>query len=193
MALAERRHKLVEAALAVIGRGGVGAATTRAIAAQAEMPLASFHYAFESHQALMVEAMRTLADEVLAEGALPELHGRSRQQVLQELLDWHLADLARRPTTYLTMVELGDYALRTEGQQGVVAAWRRRRVERLMGAFGVNGSHGLDEDFAELVLTVIDGLTQLWLGTHDEQLARRTAATMVALAGPATERQQSVA
>ena len=49
----ERRAALARAALAVIARDGVHAATTRAIVAEAGMSLASFHYAVASRDELL--------------------------------------------------------------------------------------------------------------------------------------------
>lgn len=59
MSVTERRAALVEAAYRVIADRGVEGATTRRICAQAEMPLASFHYAFESRTALLCAVMET--------------------------------------------------------------------------------------------------------------------------------------
>ena len=47
----DRRTALVQAALRVVARDGVAAATTRRIVAEAGMPLASFHYVFASRDA----------------------------------------------------------------------------------------------------------------------------------------------
>lgn len=53
MSVEKRRAALVSAAYRVIADLGVEGATTRRICAQAGMPLASFHYAFESRTALL--------------------------------------------------------------------------------------------------------------------------------------------
>ena len=58
----ERRAALADAALIVIARDGVAAATTRAIVAEAGMPLASFHYAVASRD----ELLRDVVDLVVA-------------------------------------------------------------------------------------------------------------------------------
>ena len=52
---ADRRAALVRAALRVIDRDGVHGATTRAIVAEAEMSLASFHYVFQSRDEMIRE------------------------------------------------------------------------------------------------------------------------------------------
>ncbi len=57
MPIGERRRALVEASLRVIARENFSAATTRAICAEAGMPLASFHYAFESYNDFIAELL----------------------------------------------------------------------------------------------------------------------------------------
>ncbi|QMT02755.1 TetR/AcrR family transcriptional regulator [Gordonia jinghuaiqii] len=59
MSVDQRRKALVESAYRVIADHGVEGATTRRICAHAGMPLASFHYAFESRTALLCAVMET--------------------------------------------------------------------------------------------------------------------------------------
>lgn len=56
-----RRDALLRAAVEIAGESGAAAATHRAIAARAEVPLATTSYFFESIADLMGEAMRTFA------------------------------------------------------------------------------------------------------------------------------------
>src|SRR5450432_328934 len=65
----ERRSALAQAALAVIARDGLAAATTRAIVAEAGMPLASFHYAVASRD----ELLRDVVELVVAEEGMAAL------------------------------------------------------------------------------------------------------------------------
>ena len=58
----QRRALLVQAALRVIAKQGVSGATTRAIVAEAGMSLASFHYAFRSHDEMMRELVAYVVD-----------------------------------------------------------------------------------------------------------------------------------
>ena len=60
LALADRRAALVGAAVRVIARSGLAAATTRAIVAEAGMPLGSFHYAFDSRDDLIEAVIETV-------------------------------------------------------------------------------------------------------------------------------------
>lgn len=56
-----RRDALLRAAVEIAAESGAGAATHRAIAARADVPLATTSYFFESIADLMAEAMRTFA------------------------------------------------------------------------------------------------------------------------------------
>ena len=58
----QRRALLVQAALRVIAKQGVSGAATRAIVAEAGMSLASFHYAFRSHDEMMRELVAYVVD-----------------------------------------------------------------------------------------------------------------------------------
>ncbi|WP_238555683.1 TetR/AcrR family transcriptional regulator [Gordonia amicalis] len=57
MSVEQRRSALIESAYRAIADHGVEGATTRRICAHAGMPLASFHYAFESRTALLCAVM----------------------------------------------------------------------------------------------------------------------------------------
>ncbi len=63
---AERREQLIEATIAVLRKSGADGVTSRAIAAEAEAPLASIHYTFGSLDDLVVAAFERLIDEVAA-------------------------------------------------------------------------------------------------------------------------------
>lgn len=64
-----RRDMLLDAGARVIARSGVASATTRAIVAEAGMPLASFHYAFTNHQ----EFLLRLIERELVPAPVPRL------------------------------------------------------------------------------------------------------------------------
>ena len=61
-----RRAQLIEAAIRVIQRDGIPAATTRAIAAEADAPLASIHYTFGSKEEVVRAAFDFLAEEMIS-------------------------------------------------------------------------------------------------------------------------------
>jgi DNA-binding transcriptional regulator YbjK len=59
-----RREQLIEATIALLRRSGADGVTSRAIAAEAEAPLASIHYTFGSLDDLVITAFERLIDEV---------------------------------------------------------------------------------------------------------------------------------
>lgn len=67
MSVEDRRAALLDAAFQVIARHGVEGATTRRICAQAEMPLASFHYAFTSRDELLSSLIETAVPDDISE------------------------------------------------------------------------------------------------------------------------------
>lgn len=189
MSLADRREKLLDAALEVVARTGVASATTRAIAAQAGMPLASFHYAFDSHQALMIEAIERLQSLELAACEGLEVAGGSRQAIARSLMDSVLADIVARTNQHWSRLELLDHAMRTEGMQELAPRWRRARLDCLgrkvaAAAEGVEGLQGEDlAQFTTALVVMADGLLQDYLVHRDEQLSRRAMDVWLALLG----------
>ncbi len=114
----ERRALLVQAALRVIAARGVSAATTRAIVAEAGMSLASFHYAFRSHDEMMRELISYVvsgeANAVFAVLRAGNDIETSLREGMHAFLDYVIAD----PGHEQVMQELVQYALRTPGLEG---------------------------------------------------------------------------
>src|SRR3712207_192480 len=59
----ERRQRILRAALAVIGRLGIGAVTHRSVAEEAGVPLGSLTYWFATKDDLLREALRLFVEE----------------------------------------------------------------------------------------------------------------------------------
>lgn len=197
----DRRDLLVQAALRVIARKGVAGATTRAIVAEAEMSLASFHYAFRSHDEMMRELIaHVVAGESTAVFAAldPDADIRTALRTgLGAFLDYVVAD----PGHELVMQELMQYALRTPGLEHRAAeqyaAYQRAITELLVA--GASGAHVMwtlpVAEVARLVVTVTDGVTLGYLADRDEVAARRildhAAAAIATLAVPVHDRSTS--
>jgi AcrR family transcriptional regulator len=202
IASAERRALLVQAALRVIAAHGVSAATTRAIVAEAGMSLASFHYAFRSHDEMMreligyvVDAESTAAFAVLQPGADIRTSLRAG---LQAFLDYVTAD----PGHEQVMQELTQYSLRTPGLESMAreqyASYHRAVAELLTAGAEASGVRWTVpvEDVARLVVTITDGLTHAWLADRDAAAAAPVmdfaADALAALAIPLTQPIRSV-
>jgi DNA-binding transcriptional regulator YbjK len=177
MSAAERRSELVQAALRVIGANGVSAATTRAIVAEANMSLASFHYAFNSRDEMMHELIAYVVDDqTVAAFRSVRLGGDIRSTVrgaLQAFFDVLVADPGREQV----MFELMHFALRTPGLE----ALPRRQYERYREAAAellraaeescdIRWSLSI-EQVAGLVVTITDGITLAWLADRDRGAA----------------------
>lgn len=197
IASAERRALLVQAALRVIARRGVAGATTRAIVAEAGMSLASFHYAFRSHDEMMrelvthvVEAQSTAAFQTLRWGNNIRT---SLRDALGAFLDYVIAD----PDHEQAMQELLQFALRTPGLEPLAreqyAAYYRVVSELLVqGASTAGVVWSLPVlDVARLVVTATDGVTLAYLVDRDAAAAGRAldfaADALAALAVPQPE------
>lgn len=208
MAVAERRRELVDAAVRVIARDGVAAATTRAVVAEAGMSLASLHYAFPSREHLIeaVIAEVTAQERRAAEyGLLPMAtvdgtgSGPADPPALEDViasgLERYVELLAERPEREQALLELALYAMRTPGQRGAVVAQyavyrdsARATLATAALAARSRWTVPLDEVARGLVMTT-EGLTTVWLADRDTEAARRTARfaarAIAALAEPA--------
>lgn len=179
MSPAQRRELLVQAAVRVIARDGVSAATTRAIVAEADMSLASFHYAFASHD----EMMRGVIEFVVGsqrEAALGAIvPGDDIRTLLGTSLMTFLDQLVGDPRWELALLELAQYALRTPGLDDLVRQqWGAYRavIEHVLVAGAAMAEVRWTmpvPDVARLVLIVTDGVTLAWLADRDTDAARR--------------------
>jgi AcrR family transcriptional regulator len=180
MPATERREALARAALAVIARDGIQAATTRAIVAEAGMPLASFHYAVASREELLrdVVALVVSGEAAAAEGSLaldaPDIRSAIRG-VLGSYLDLVRADPGREQA----MFELTQHALRSpalrdlpEQQYGAYRELARLLLEAGAARHDVRWDVEVD-DLAALVISLSDGATLSWLATRDDVAAER--------------------
>jgi Uncharacterized protein conserved in bacteria len=196
---AQRREALVAAAIRVIAADGMAGATTRAVAAEADMSLASLHYVFGSRDALLeavieqvVEAEAMAASDVLA---VFDAHGSpiGLDALLASGIDHFIDGLVAAPDDELALAELTIHARRS-GMTELLDQQRRiyldaagRTLARAAAQSGTQWTVPLTE-IAGLLTTLLDGITYSWLAHRDEPAARtsgRFAATsLAALAVP---------
>lgn len=175
-----RRDLLARAALRVIARDGLAAASTRAIVAEAGMPLASFHYAVPSRDALLRDVVDlVVAEERLAAEALL-ITADSPREALHRALTGYLDHVRADPGHEQAMFELTQYALRTTAladlpaqQYGAYRAVVAGLLAAAGDAFGIRWSIPHDE-LARLIVGITDGLTLAWLADRDDLAAART-------------------
>jgi AcrR family transcriptional regulator len=201
IAVEDRRRALVDAAVRVIARDGVAAATTRAVVAEAGMSLASLHYAFPSREHLLEAVIAQVTDEerrAAEEGLLPidAADAPDLVTVITTGLDRYLDLLVADPDREQALLDLALYALRTPGQRAARVAqydvYREAAVASLVIAARATGTRWtvpLDVVGRALVM-VTDGLTTAWLADRDTAAARTTARlaarALAALAVPAS-------
>jgi AcrR family transcriptional regulator len=189
MAVDERRELLLDAALAVMSREGVAAATTRAIVAEAGMPLASFHYCYRSRDELMAELIgRVVSNE--ANAVLDAMAAGARddsgppQERLRALLRrgsrGYLAHVAANAGEELALNELNHLALRTPALAELAVEQFRtyyRAAEQIViaagHASGVTWTQPLPL-LARLVTVGIHGATACWLVDRDDEATLAT-------------------
>lgn len=176
---AERRAALVRAALRVIDRDGVHAATTRMIVAEAGMSLASFHYAFRSRDEMMRELVAFVVQDeqrVSLEALDPDADIRSAVRAgMQAYFDL----LRAHPSREQALQELVQYSLRTPGLEHLPRAQyasyfhtARVLLERGAENAGVQWSLPI-EQLARILIAITDGLTVAWLADRDDEAADR--------------------
>lgn len=177
---AERRETLARAALAVIARDGVHAATTRAIVAEAGMSLASFHYAVPSRDHLLRDVVELVVEHqgVAAFGSL-DLEGSDLRAATRAVLGSYLDVLRADPAREQAMLELTQHALRTpaladfpEAQYGAYRGLAARLLAAAAARYRVRWDTSTD-DLAALAIALTDGATLAWLATRDDAAVER--------------------
>jgi len=171
MPLAERRQQLVDAAIAVMTREGVNAATTRAIVAEAGTSLSVFHYCFDSKQELLDAVLRSLVGSTvtLAEESFED--ATERGELIRAGLRAYWEHVVAHPDEHLLTYELTQYCLRTPGYADVA----RQQYDHYAHTFcAVLETLGLRTAVpmpvvARFLAVTVDGLTLDWLARRDDE------------------------
>lgn len=193
-----------EAATAVIAREGVAGASTRAIAREAEVPLATLHYVFATKDDVVAGVLEMLIDkakqsidqcvhQVLV--ASPD-STRDLVRIVDELVHTYWSVMQQDLASQRVQYELTLHALRApqtdnagralygyylDATEGLIREVCERTGETV---------HASVRDMAHLIVSGIDGilLQSLIVGDHDQ--ARRSldnlVGAVVAMATPAT-------
>jgi AcrR family transcriptional regulator len=179
--VADRREALVEAALRVMGRDGLAAGTTRAVVAEAGMPLASFHYAFASRDELLADLVRRVVGRELAAASAGMDPAAGLAGCLRGAAGGYLAHLEADPGAEQLMLELTLHAVRDPALRPVAReqyrAYTTAAGELLEQAAALSGATWARPvpELARLLVVLLDGATTTWLVDRD------TAATRAAL------------
>jgi AcrR family transcriptional regulator len=187
LAVAERRATLVDAALRVMVRGGLGAGTTRAIVAEAGMSLASFHYAFSSRNELLRELVHGVVGREFTAATAQMRPDDGLAECLRHAAVGYLEHLEREPGHEQLMLELTLHALRDPALRPLAQEQYRayteaatRLLERAAELTGEQWQRPVPE-LARLLITLVDGATTTWLVDRDTAATRATLETAVEL------------
>jgi DNA-binding transcriptional regulator YbjK len=155
-----RRRLLLEAAVRVIGRGGIAAVDHRAVAAEAGVPLGSTTYYFESKDDMVAQALNYVADreaERLRAAADRGLLDGGAESLPARLADAVIDAWAGDREVLLAQYELYLESARRDDLRPAAERWDAAYRELLLGALEQLGVTDPDRR-ARLLCAGLDGL-----------------------------------
>lgn len=186
--MAQRRTELAEAALKVMRRDGAWTMTTRAVAAEADVPHGAIHYAFGGKEGLLRAVIAADVESAAAifaggvgfvgEGAAEGSPAEVLHSAFRRYTDRVVAD----PETELVLQELTLMGARDPALRALVADWSagyRRSMSDLLAELADRSGRSWQapvEVIAEQLLAVLFGCTVSWLVERDEPLLRAALA-----------------
>jgi TetR/AcrR family transcriptional regulator, regulator of biofilm formation and stress response len=165
-----RRQEILEAALRLVGEGGVKGVTHRAVAEEAGVPLASTTYYFDSKGALVEEAFELVIARSIEyvrryTASPPEI---SQAELIDRMVDFADAQVNDPHALVLAQYELMLEASRAEYLRPLVHRWT---IAYMDGFKHLVRSAGLPqpEQTAEIISNVVEGavLNQVTTPTDD--------------------------
>ncbi|MFE0508642.1 TetR/AcrR family transcriptional regulator [Streptomyces sp. NPDC058964] len=170
----ERRQRIIDAAIRVVGAKGIAGLSHRSVAAEADVPLGSTTYHFATLDELMVAALRQANEgfaKALAASPVLEDPGSDLAAGLARVLgEWLGGDRTGVELEY----ELYLAALRRPALRPVAAEWTEETAQRLAAR--------TDAVTARALLALMDGICLQVLLTgadYDEGFAREVLARVV--------------
>jgi AcrR family transcriptional regulator len=159
---AERRDKLIHAAVQVAGRVGLDGASVAAICAEAGLTARYFYESFPTREAIFVEAYRAVQNELLHRIT----EGKGQGDAKRALTGFYNAIRERQDLARVFLIDLEDHdgAMRMasfEGANKLSKAFGLKATHPLMVAGIVGGlvdiaKRWIESDFAEPVEKVVD-------------------------------------
>ncbi|MFJ3230470.1 TetR/AcrR family transcriptional regulator [Streptomyces sp. NPDC086787] len=170
----ERRQRIIDAAIRVVGAKGIAGLSHRSVAAEADVPLGSTTYHFATLDELMVAALRQtnegFAKVLTSSGLLDATDSDLATGLARALGEWLAGDRTGVELEY----ELYLAALRRPALRPVAAEWTEETAARL--------ARRTDPVTARTLLALMDGIClQVLLGggTYDEAGAREALARVI--------------
>jgi AcrR family transcriptional regulator len=167
-----RRTELIDAALRVLARDGVPAATTRKIADEAGLPLGAVHYWFAGKDDLMEAVVIAVLDKL--SDAMERAAEVSNSATLLDSLraGWRVVE-SDNPGAQLALYELTSLSIRTPAMRDLArrqyALYRgtaKRSTDAWIKASGADLPGG-PEIVGQLCSAVFDGMSIAWLADPD--------------------------
>ncbi|MFJ6831054.1 TetR/AcrR family transcriptional regulator [Streptomyces sp. NPDC091209] len=175
----ERRQRIIDAAIRVVGANGIAGLSHRSVAAEADVPLGSTTYHFKTLDELMVAALRQanegFAKVLAARGTLDDTRADLAAELAGLIGEWLAGDRTGVELEY----ELYLAALRRPALRPVAAEWIDSLVEPL--------TRRTDPVTARALVALLDGicLQVLLTGTsYDEGYAREVLTRVLPRGGP---------
>ncbi|MBL1086442.1 TetR family transcriptional regulator [Streptomyces actinomycinicus] len=169
----ERRQRIIDAAIRVVGRDGIAGLSHRTAATEADVPLGSTTYHFATLEELLVAALRQANEgfgRVLAERLPEDARGDLATELARALGQWLGGDRTGVELEY----ELYLAALRRPALRPVAAEWTEQAAALL--------ARRTDPVTARALLALMDGIClQVLLtgGSYDEEHARALLARLI--------------
>ncbi|MYW66508.1 TetR family transcriptional regulator [Streptomyces sp. SID8379] len=170
----ERRQRIIDAAIRVVGEKGIAGLSHRTVAAEADVPLGSTTYHFKTLDELMVAALRQanegFAKVVAARGAFQDPDGDLAGELAGLLGEWLAGERVGVELEY----ELYLAALRRPALRPVAAEWCQELAEVLAAR--------TDPVTARALVALLDGISlQVLLtdGAYDAGYAREMLARLI--------------
>ncbi|RZB20685.1 TetR family transcriptional regulator [Streptomyces sp. F001] len=170
----ERRRRIIDAAIRVVGAKGIAGLSHRSVAAEADVPLGSTTYHFKTLDELLVAALRQagegFAKVIAAHGSLSDPGTDLAGELAALLGDWLAGDRTGVELEY----ELYLAALRRPALRPVAAEWADGVAELL--------TRRTDPVTARALIALMDGLCLQVLLTdvaYDKEYAREVLARVI--------------
>jgi DNA-binding transcriptional regulator YbjK len=175
----ERRQRIIDAAIRVVGSKGLAGLTHRSVAAEADVPLGSTTYHFTTLDDLMTAALRQanegFAKVLAAHGDLADPRADLPAELAALLGEWLAGDRTGVELEY----ELYLAALRRPALRPVAAEWTQEATDLL--------ARRTDPVTARALLALMDGICLQVLLTdtpYDEGYAREMLARLIPPSAP---------
>jgi AcrR family transcriptional regulator len=182
------RAALINAAMAVVARDGVHGTTTRKIAAEAGVGLATLHYHFETKETVLLHMISCVLDRLRGEAPPASLHREPLRERIARLVGGIWQAVHDHPEGQITLYNLTVYALSTAGADYLA----RHQYDKLMQMYRddlasasdvLDGSLGIDiEPIVNFVFTSCVGTILQWLVMRDARRAEAQFAQTVTIA-----------